>query len=55
VWEGDHYEPKRFYARYRDDQIQTLITQFFDFVSFRAVPTEDGSEGHFQSMILRKR
>ncbi|RIK40108.1 MAG: class I SAM-dependent methyltransferase [Chloroflexi bacterium] len=54
VWEGDHYEPKRFFSRYLDDQIQAILTQVFDLVSFNAVPIDDGSEGHFQSLILRK-
>ena len=55
VWEGDHYEPKRFFARYLDEQIQAIVTQVFDLLAFRAVPTDDGSTGHFQAMILRKR
>jgi SAM-dependent methyltransferase len=54
VWDGDHYEPKRFFARYQDDQIQGLVTQVFELVQFRPVPIDDGSTGHFQSMILRK-
>ena len=55
VWEGDHYEPKRFYARYLDEQLQAIVTEAFDLVTFRAVPVEEGSEGHFQSMVLRRR
>jgi SAM-dependent methyltransferase len=55
VWEDDHYQPKRFFARYLDDQIKAVVTQVFELVSFRAVPIDDGSAGHFQAMTLRKR
>ncbi|MFN8489966.1 MAG: class I SAM-dependent methyltransferase [Caldilineaceae bacterium] len=54
VWAGDHYEPKRFFARYLDDQIKALVTPVFDLLYFKAVPLDDDSAGHFQSMILRK-
>lgn len=55
VWPDDHYEPKRFFARYLDEQIQAIVTAVFDLVYFKAVPLDDGSTGHFQSMILRKK
>lgn len=54
VWASDHYEPKRFFARYLDDQIKAIVTPVFDLVYFKAVPVDDGSTGHFQSMLLRK-
>ena len=54
VWEGDHYEPKRFFARYLDDQIKALVSTLFDLIYFKQVLLEDGTTGHFQSMILRK-
>lgn len=54
VWAGDHYEPKRFFARYLDEQIKALVTPLFEMIYFKAVPLDDGSIGHFQSIILRK-
>jgi len=54
VWPGDHYEPKRFFARYLDEPIQAIVTAVFDLVYFKTIPLDDGSTGHFQSMILRK-
>ncbi len=54
VYEGDDYEPKRFFAVYGDDHIQTIATAFFDLLYFRSVPTGH-PELHFQSMILRRR
>jgi SAM-dependent methyltransferase len=53
VWEDDHYQPKRFFARYLDDQIRTLVEQHFVVVSFRRILLEQESAGHFQSLILR--
>ena len=29
VWEGDHYDPKRFFARYLDEQIKEIVTTVF--------------------------
>ena len=54
VWAGDHYEPKRFFARYLDEQIQALVSGIFEIVYFKRVFLENESIGHFQSMILRK-
>jgi SAM-dependent methyltransferase len=55
IWEGDHYEPKRFYARYLDERIKEIVTSVFTLLSFKRVLLEDGSTGHFQSIILRKK
>jgi SAM-dependent methyltransferase len=54
VWENDHYEPKRFFARYLDDQIQALVKKHFVLVSFRRILLDEESAGHFQSLVLRK-
>lgn len=54
VWEGDHYEPKRFFARYLDQPIKDIVTTIFELVSFKPIKVDDGTMGHFQSMILRK-
>jgi SAM-dependent methyltransferase len=53
VWAEDHYEPKRFYARFTDEQIQEIAQATFDLVDFRRIDVGEGS-GHFQSLILRK-
>jgi SAM-dependent methyltransferase len=54
VWAQDHYEPKRFYSRYLDEQIEALVTPRFELVEFRRVPVDDGTTGHFQSLTLRR-
>lgn len=54
VWENDHYEPKRFFARYLDEPIKAIVTAVFELVYFKPILLDDGSIGHFQSMILRK-
>jgi SAM-dependent methyltransferase len=53
VYEGDDYEPKRFFALYGDEHIQTIVSAFFDLLDFKSVPTGQ-PELHFQSMILRR-
>lgn len=54
VWDGDHYEPKRFFSHYRDEDLQRVGTSVFQMHSFKQDP--HGWNGlHFQSLILRKR
>ena len=53
VWEDDAYTPKRFFSFYPDEQIQTVVANFFEILDFKAM-TVEGVELHFQSMILRK-
>lgn len=55
VWEKDFYDPKRFFSFFTDAAIQQEVKKVFDLVSFLAVPSGDGDDLHFQSMILRKR
>jgi SAM-dependent methyltransferase len=53
VWDGDSFEPKRFFCHHRDETLCALVGEFFDLESFRRVP--HGWNGlHFQSLILRR-
>lgn len=52
VWAGDHYEPKRFFARYTDEQFQQLPQSLFRTEAFCTI--SNSSEGHFHSLLLRK-
>ena len=52
VWEGDHYEPKRFFARYTDDQLRTIARRFFAEEAFCVVPKGEGN--HFHAVTLRR-
>lgn len=54
VWAGDHYEPKRFFARYRDEQLLAIVEQLFAVEEFQSIPPDDGSAGTFQALVLRK-
>jgi cyclopropane fatty-acyl-phospholipid synthase-like methyltransferase len=52
IYEKDEHEPKRLFAMYTNEAIQTVIGRFFTPVYFNAVPVE--SDIHiFQSMIWR--
>ncbi|MEZ4733527.1 MAG: class I SAM-dependent methyltransferase [Caldilineaceae bacterium] len=53
IWAGDHYEPKRFFARYTDEQFRRLPTSLFAIEAFCIVP-QGGGEGHFHALTLRK-
>ena len=54
VWEGDRYEPKRFFSFHTDDGIRTAVRPFFDEVSFEAIPVRPAPDQHFQHLILRR-
>jgi SAM-dependent methyltransferase len=53
VWDGDHYEPPRFFAHFRDDDLRRLVRGWFVPHSWRRVAR--GWNGlHFQSLVLRR-
>ncbi|MCA0453759.1 MAG: class I SAM-dependent methyltransferase [Chloroflexi bacterium] len=54
IWPLDHYEPKRYFAFYTDEQIKAIVSDYFDVIYFKSIELEDGNEHHFQSMILRR-
>lgn len=53
IWENDPYTPKRFFAFYSDEHLQEITGQYFKQISFKRI-TVEGSEHHFQRLILRK-
>lgn len=53
VWEMDHYEPKRFFARFTDAQILAIAQEQYELLEFRPIDVGEGS-GHFQSLVLCK-
>lgn len=53
VWDEDHYEPKRFFCHYLDEDLCASVAEFFEVDSFRRIP--HGWNGlHFQSLLLRR-
>ncbi len=52
VWADDHYEPKRFFARYTDAQFLAIANAFFTVEAFCIVPKGQGN--HFHAVTLRK-
>ena len=55
VYQGDHYQPKRFFSFLADDGIQVVAQSHFDLVRWQHVPLEDEADLHFQSLTLRRR
>ncbi len=52
IWDGDYYEPKRFFSHYPDDDLRGVAAEVFALHSFKRVP--HGWNGlHFQSLVLR--
>lgn len=58
IWEGDHYRPQRFFARYTDEQFRALPQGLFQIEAFCVIPNDNGTNrhngNHFHSLILRK-
>lgn len=52
VWAQDDYTPKRFFARYTDEQFRLLPEGIFRVEAFSILPNNE--ESHFHSLILRK-
>lgn len=51
----DHYEPKRFFSSFTDEQVLAVATAVFDLVDFHQVGFDDWTNGHFQALTLRAR
>jgi ubiquinone/menaquinone biosynthesis C-methylase UbiE len=50
AWEGDTYQPQRFFAFYTDEQIKKVVAPFFKPLYFKHIPVEGKSGLDFQSL-----
>ena len=55
VWEEDHYEPKRFYALYTNEEMRSILERFFEVLTFKAIPMAGERFADFQAITLRNR
>ena len=53
IWEGDEYEPKRFFSFHTDDAILAAVHPWFEVALFKRIECMSGVDLHFQSMILK--
>jgi len=53
VWKDDSYDPPRFFAFYPDEEIQSILSGYFNILSFERVNVP-GQKLHFQSIIMQK-
>ncbi|QAS51748.1 class I SAM-dependent methyltransferase [Halobacillus litoralis] len=56
IWENDFHEPKRFFSFYQDEDLETVLEQYFTIEAFHKIPMSHVGNGptHFQGFILRK-
>ncbi|WP_164491714.1 class I SAM-dependent DNA methyltransferase [Staphylospora marina] len=54
IWDGDSYEPKRFFSFFSDSSMREAVSRHFECLSFETWAVSDGPL-HFQYMVLRKR
>jgi hypothetical protein len=53
IWDGDDFQPKRFFCHYPDDHLRRVVAADFQLCSFKRIPR--GWNGlHFQSLVLRR-
>jgi SAM-dependent methyltransferase len=54
IWEGDTYEPKRFFSLRTDDTLRRAVEPYFDVVSFERVTVDHTRGAHFQALVLQR-
>lgn len=54
IYEGDHYEPKRYFSFLADELLIIMAQELFEVVSFETIELEEEEDFHFQSLVLRK-
>lgn len=53
VWEGDEYEPKRFFSFHTDEALLAAVRPWFEVESFARIEFTPEADFHFQSIILK--
>lgn len=54
IYEGDHYEPRRYFSFITDELLMIQARELFEVVSFKTIELEEEEDFHFQSLVLRK-
>ncbi len=55
IWEEDVYEPKRFFSFFKDEDLLSVVSEYFKVESFQVIPKSViGGTLHFQACVLRK-
>lgn len=54
TWGGDSYEPKRFFSFYADAQLEIILKEQFEVLSFKRIAEGQDERLHFQSFLLKK-
>lgn len=54
VWDGDSYQPKRYFSYLSDEAMQAQMGAVFDVIDFRSFEHEPGDEHRFQAFTIRR-
>ena len=54
IWEGDTYEPKRFFSLHTDDNLRAAVRPYFAELSFQTRKVGPNPQHHFQRLYLRR-
>jgi SAM-dependent methyltransferase len=54
IYDGDHYEPKRYFSFITDEFLMMQAQELFEVVFFKRIELEREEDFHFQSLVLRK-
>lgn len=52
IWDGDHYEPKRFFSFFNDETLKAMLSNYFTILSFKTLPHSEVLD--FQSVTMIK-
>jgi SAM-dependent methyltransferase len=53
IWDGDAYEPKRFFSFRTDEALRAAVEPYFEAVSFERIAVDHDRDVHFQALVLR--
>jgi SAM-dependent methyltransferase len=54
VWDGDTYEPKRFFSFHTNDALRAAVQPYFTELAFVTLPVNPNAHHHFQRLHLRR-
>ncbi len=54
-WQGDNYEPKRFFSFFTDEGIKEATGRYFEIIDFKAIATEGDGGLNYQALMLRNK
>ncbi len=52
-WQGDNYEPKRFFSFFTDEGLREAVGRFFEIIDFKTIAMEGNGSLKYQALLLK--